>query len=120
MSTLTVSATKAKRPSSMTLISVFEFMEGFLLLYFIFSPGIQNSIQVRGIGETIFFVFSGIVLLANGIGFWLMKKWALYVYAAYGLINQVALLALGRWNILSLLLLVIIVYVGFRYRSEMT
>jgi hypothetical protein len=48
------------------------------------------------------------------------EKRALYVYAVYGLLNQVALLALGRWNLFSLLVLMMIVYFGYRSLSKMS
>ncbi|MGE5641698.1 MAG: hypothetical protein ACM3Y8_01690 [Byssovorax cruenta] len=103
------------RPISMTLISLWLLFSALTVVWLMFR-GYGASSTVN----SILLAVGGIVSLVCGVGFWLMKKWALYVYTAYGLINQVALLALGRWNIFSLLLLVIIVYVGFRYRSEMT
>lgn len=116
MTTLT---TKTNRPSSITLISVFEIYGGFLLFYFIFSPGIQNFVQERGIGKTIFYGFSGLVLFASGIGFWLMKKWAVYTLIGLALISQVYLLAVGRWNIFSLLIPAVLIFVGYKHLSKM-
>jgi len=117
---MTTATTKTKRPSSITLISVFEIVGGFLLLYSIFSPGIQNSVQDRSVWETLFFAFSGIVLLVSGIGFWLMKKWAVYAFIAFAIISQVYVISVGRWNVFSLLILAVPIYVGYKHFSKMT
>ena len=116
---MTTATAKTKRPSSITLISVFEICVGFLLFYFIFSPGIQNFVQERGVGETIFYGFSGLLLFVSGIGFWLMKKWAIYTLIGLALISQVYLLAVGRWNVFSLLIPAVLIFVGYKQLSKM-
>ena len=117
---MTTSTTKTIRPSSITLISVFEIVGGSLLFYFIFSPGNQNSVQDRSVWETLFFAFSGIVLLVSGIGFWLMKKWAVYAFIAFAIISQVYVISVERWNVFSLLILAVPIYVGYKHFSKMT
>ncbi len=117
---MTDSTNITKRPSSITLISVFEIIGGFNLLYFILSPGIQNFVQDHGVWDTIFFAFSGIVLLASGVGFWLMKKWAVYTFIAFAIIVQVYLISVGRWNIFSLLIPAIPIFIGYKHLSKMT
>ena len=117
MTTLT---TKTNRPSSITLISVFEIVGGFLLIYFMFLQGTQNFAQSRSVWETLFFAFSGLVLLVSGIGFWLMKKWAVYAFIAFAIISQVYVISVGRWNVFSLLILAIPIYVGYKHFSKMT
>lgn len=117
---MTDSTTQAKRPSSITLLSVFEIVGGFSLVYFMFSPGIQNSVQDRGVWETLFFAFSGLVLFVSGVGFWLMKRWALYTFVVFAIMSQVYVLAVGRWNVLSLLILAVPIFVGYKHFSKMT
>ena len=117
---MTTSITKTNRPSSMTLVSVFEIVGGCLLLYFMFSPGTQNSAQSRSVWEALFFAFSGLVLLVSGIGFWLMKKWAVYVFIAFAIISQVYVISVGRWNVFSLLILAVPIYIGYKHFSKMT
>jgi hypothetical protein len=116
---MTNTTTKTKRPSSITLISIFEIYGGVLLFYFIFSPGIQSFVQERGVGETIFYGFSGLVLIISGIGFWLMRKWAVYTLIGLTLISQAYLLAVGRWNIFSLLIPAVLIFVGYKHLSKM-
>ena len=117
---MTTATTKIKRPSSITLISVLEVYGGFLLFFFIFSPGIQNFVQEHGVGETIFYGFSGLASIISGIGFWLMKKWAVYAFIAFAIISQVYVISVGRWNVFSLLILAIPIYFGYKHFSKMT
>lgn len=109
-------AEKSKRPSSITLISVFGIYTGFLSFYFIFRDGVEKL----GLGNTLFFALGGIAFLVCGIGFWLMKKWAVYTYAVFAVINQIVLFLIGRWNIVAVLIAVIVVYVGYKYLSKMS
>ena len=108
--------TKTKRPSSITLISVFAIYGGVLLFWFIFQAGVQSF----GIGNTIFYGFGGIMFIACGVGFWLMKKWAVYLYAVFAVINFIFLLLTGSWNIMSLVIPVIVIFVGYKNLSKMS
>jgi hypothetical protein len=117
---MTNSITKTQRPSSITLISVIEILGGIDLIYFILSPGIQNYIQNHGVGQTMFFAFSSLILLVSGIGFWLMKKWAVYAFIVVAILSQVYTISVGRWSVFSLLILAIPIYVGYRHFSKMT
>jgi hypothetical protein len=109
-------ASKPKRPFSVTLISVLAIYSGILAFYFVFSSGNQDP----GLGNTTFDFLGGAVFLVCGVGFWLLKKWAVYTFAVFAAIDQVALLVMGRWNIFSLLLLAMIVYVGYIHLPRMS
>jgi hypothetical protein len=108
--------TKTKRPSSITLISVFGIIGGLLSFYYVFTGGIVG----RDVWNTLFLGLIGVVFFICGIGFWLMKKWAVYVYAVFGIINQILLLLMGRWNIMSLLIPALVVYIGYKNLSKMS
>ncbi|HSK87716.1 MAG TPA: hypothetical protein VK880_05135 [Anaerolineales bacterium] len=108
-------ATKTVRPSSITLISVFLTIEGLLSFYFLFA-----GMHGPGLWETLFVALIGVVLLACGVGFWLMKKWAFYAYAVFGIIDQIVLLLMGRWNIIALLIPVVVIYVAYKHLSRMS
>ena len=113
---MTAIMSKPKRPSSITLISVFEIYGALMLFYFIFRPGIQNL----DLGNTAFLAIAGIILLVCGIGFWFMKKWAVYAFAIFGIVAQIFSLVIGRWNFTPLLLTIIIVYIGYKHLSKMS
>jgi len=85
-----------------------------------FSPGIQNSAQGRSVWETLFFALSGLILLVSGIGFWLMKKWAVYAFIVFAIISQVYLISAGNWNVFSLLILAVPIFVGYKHFSKMS
>lgn len=107
-------AKKPNRPSSITLISFLAAYSALLSFYFVFRGDVQ------GAGDTVFFVLGGVVLLVCGIGLWLMKKWAVYAYGVFGIINQIVLLLLGRWTMMALLIPAIVVYIGHRHFSKMS
>jgi len=107
--------TKSKRPSSITLISVLAVYGGVLLFWFIFQAGVRSF----GIGNTIFYGFGGIMFIVCGIGFWLMKKWAVNLYAVFAVINQIVLYLTGKWTIMTLVIPAIIVFVGYKNLSKM-
>jgi hypothetical protein len=49
----------------------------------------------------------------------MMRRWALYLYTAMVVLNQVVLLAMGVWNIMALLIPAIVVAIGFAYHARM-
>ena len=53
------------------------------------------------------------------IGLWIMKKWAVYVYTVFFVINQIVLLMTNRWNLLGFLLLIIIIGILWAYIRKM-
>ena len=109
-------APKAKRTSSITLISVLAVYGGVLLFWFIF----QTSVQSFGVGNAIFYGFGGFMFIVCGIGFWLMKKWAVYLYAVFSVINQIVLLLTEKWTVMTLVIPAIIIFVGYKNLSKMS
>src|SRR5713226_8331894 len=47
------------------------------------------------------------------IGFWKMRRWAVFTYTAFCAINQVVLLVTAHWNVFALLLPGIVIAFGF-------
>jgi hypothetical protein len=113
---MTNAVNKTNRPSSITLVSVLLLLFGLLLFYFLLGLDIQGV----GLWNAAFFVLPGILFLLCGIGFWLMKKWAVHTYAIFAIINLIALLVMGRWNIMALLMHIIVIYVGYKNLSKMS
>ncbi|MCK6585143.1 MAG: hypothetical protein HUU11_14790 [Anaerolineales bacterium] len=106
---------KVKRPSSITLINLFAIYWGIMIFYYIARAGVQYL----GI-LTIFIAIIGVAFLACGIGFWIMKKWAVDLCLILAIVSQVILLLTGTWNILSLGLSAIIVFIGYKNFSKMS
>jgi hypothetical protein len=113
---MSTAAEKPTRPSSITLISVIAIYAGLLSFYFVFREGAEGL----GLGNTLFFILGGIIFLVCGIGFWMMKKWAVYTYTGFAIIDQIILLLIGRWNLPGLLIAIIVIYVGYRHLSKMS
>ena len=108
---------EAKRPASITLISIFLVL-GNILAFYCFIR--DDYFQGRGLLEILYIVLAGVVSVACGTGFWLMKKWAVYTYAVLAVIIQVALLVMGRWRLMTLLIPVIVIFFGYRNFSKMS
>ncbi len=53
------------------------------------------------------------------VGFWLMRKWAVYLYTGLLCLTQIVLLAMGSWNIVALLIPLAAVMIGFIYLPRM-
>jgi hypothetical protein len=62
---------------------------------------------------------AAVVGAACAVGFWLMRRWALYLYTAMFVINQIVLLAMGVWTIMAVILPAIVIAIGFVYHSRM-
>jgi Na+/melibiose symporter-like transporter len=115
--TVKAETTKANRPISITLISIF-LVVGPLLLFYSFFRG--TLLQGQSTGFITYFMAVSLVSIVSGIGFWLMKKWAVYTYLVLTVITQVVLLWMGRWNLFSLLLAAIVLFFGYRNLSKMS
>ncbi len=106
---------KYVRPTAMTLISLWLILSGLLVVWFAY-----KGYGTSSIANILFLATGALVSLVCGVGFWLMKKWALYIFAAFAVLDQIALLLLGRWNFFSLVYFAVVIFFGYKYRSEMT
>ncbi len=107
---------KPKRPLSITLISLLGIYGGFQGFYMAFSSGVENS----DTSTAIYFAFFGVNYVLCSIGFWLMKKWAVYLFVGFELIAQIILLSIGHWNIMTLLLPALVMYPAYKNFPKMS
>ena len=63
--------------------------------------------------------FSAVVGFVCMIGIWKMRKWAVYAYTAFCVVNQVVLLATGLWSISALVIPGIFIAIMFSQVSKM-
>ena len=63
--------------------------------------------------------FSVVVGLVCMIGIWKMRKWGVYAYTAFFVVNQVVLLATGLWSISALAIPGIFIAIMFSQVSKM-
>ncbi len=110
------------RPLAITVIcvialvgAVFTVIGGIYLL----SAG-ADSLVVLPSWYWVFLAASSVIGLISFVGLWLMKKWGLYLYTAGAAIAQIVLITTGLWTIVSLIMPLIVIIVGFLYVSRMT
>ena len=108
--------TRNQRPTAITVICVIGFIGAAVCIPLIFSEAAAD------IGDWYppYLAFSSIIGFACMVGFWQMKKWATYTYAALVGINQVVLLAMDVWSVMALVVPAIVVFFTFKYLKEMS
>jgi hypothetical protein len=61
----------------------------------------------------------GIIGAACTVGFWIMRKWAAYLYIAMFVVNQIVMLAMGIWSVFALVIPLIVVVIACVYLPRM-
>jgi hypothetical protein len=105
----------SSRPIPITVICVLSAIGALFAVPMVFS----ETARAIGAWYPPCLAVSAIVGAVCTIGFWLMRRWALYLYTAMMVVNQVVLLAMGVWTIMALILPAIVVAIGFAYVSRM-
>ena len=107
---------KPKRPFLITLMSILSVYAGLRFLYQAFLA----LIVAFDISNMIRFTVGGIVFLSVGIGLWLMKKWAVHLYALFAIVNLIVLLLVGKFDVWSVVIPGIVVVIGYIQFSKMS
>jgi hypothetical protein len=105
-----------KRPTSIFVICVLFLISAFFTIPLIFLP---ISLQI-GAWYPPFLAFSSVVGLICMVGFWNMKKWAVYTYIGFTAFNQVVMIAMGVWNVFALIGPAILIFFLLKNVSKMT
>jgi hypothetical protein len=103
------------RPTAITVVCVLCFIGAALVIPAIFSE------PVRSIGSWYppYLAGSAIVGLTCMIGLWHMRKWAVFAYTIFVVINQIVLVNMDIWNPFALLIPAIVIAIGFTYLTRM-
>ncbi|MFH1524744.1 MAG: hypothetical protein ABIF04_07240 [Chloroflexota bacterium] len=106
---------KKKRPVVISVICILGFIGAAITIPTIFSS------TARSIGAWYppYLAFSAAIGLVCMIGLWKMKKWSVILYTAIAAVNQVIMLAMGVWNVLSLPIILVVIAVMFSQFSKM-
>jgi len=104
-----------KRPVAITVICVIGFIGALLVIPMLFSSVVQSIAP----WYPPLLAVSAVIGLACMVGLWMMRKWAVYTYTAFFLVNQVILIGTGLWNPVSLIIPLIIIIIMFVYLSRM-
>jgi hypothetical protein len=108
-------ASPSRRPVAMTAISVVSGLGILFTIPLIFSEAAASI----GAWYPPFLAASAAVGAACTVGFWLMRRWAVYLYTGVLCLSQIVLLAMGAWNIVALLIPLAVVMIGFIYLPRM-
>ena len=108
-------ASPSRRPIAMTAISVVSGLGILFTIPLIFSEAAASI----GAWYPPFLAASAAVGAACTVGFWLMRRWAVYLYTGVLCLSQIVLLAMGAWNIVALLIPLAVVMIGFMYLPHM-
>ncbi|MEY2498614.1 MAG: hypothetical protein QOD12_2170 [Verrucomicrobiota bacterium] len=105
----------AQRPVAITIICILGFIGAALTIPLIFS----NVASAVGGWYPPYLGLSAVIGLVCMIGLWQMRKWAVFLYTAFCVVNQVVLMAMGVWNIFALVIPAIVIAIAFAYISKM-
>ena len=103
------------RPVAITVICVLSAIGVVLVVPMIFS----EVARLIGAWYPPYLALSAVIGAACTVGFWLMRRWALYLYTAGVVINQIVFVTMGVWNIMALIIPAIVVGIGFAYHARM-
>ena len=68
-------------------------------------------------------IYAGISIIIGAIctyGLWMMKKWALFLYTAIFVLNQIIAFMLGAFSLVGLAIPLIVVVICWMYQARMT
>ena len=105
----------ASRPTVITVICVIGFIGGLFTIPLIFTDIARNI----GAWYPPYLAFSAVVGLSCMIGLWKMRRWAVFTYAGFAVLNQVVMLTMGIWNVFALLIPGIVIAIGFTHLPKM-
>jgi len=103
------------RPTAITVICILGFIGALMTIPLIFTD-LARSIGAWYPGYLGVSVIVGLVCM---LGFWQMRKWAVFAYTALVAVNQVILFMTGLWNIFGLVIPLVVIAIGFAYLSKM-
>ncbi len=107
---------KAKRPNSIGIICAIGLLWAILAIPLVFSPEIARQ---HGSWYPSYLAFSIAVGMVCVVGLWFMRKWAVYTYIIFAVIDQVVRVVAGVWNIVYLLMPAVLLYFAMRNISRM-
>jgi hypothetical protein len=111
----TQQSNEKKRPTAITVVCVIGFIGAALVLPLVFSAASSKI----GSWYPAYLGFSAIIVLVCMGGLWNMQKWAAYTYTSLFVINQIVLLTMGVWNIVSLLIPAIVISIALPHLKKM-
>jgi hypothetical protein len=104
-----------KRPVIITVICIIGFIGALFTIPVIFTHFASDV----GAWYPPFLGLSAIVGIASFIGLWRMRLWGLYLYLVMFIVAQFMLIITHLWSPLAPILPIIVLIIGFSFRSRM-
>ena len=111
----TMPVAEPTRPVAITVICFLGFFGALVTI-----PGIFSELARQvGIWYPPYLAVSVAVGLVCMTGFWKMRKWAVYAYGGFYVLNQLMLLSMGVWNPIAILVPGLVLAITFGYLARM-
>jgi hypothetical protein len=106
-----------QRPVIITVICIIGFVGAGLSLLALAAWGMLS----RAIGAWYppFLLLATVVGLVCMIGMWQMRKWSVFLYTGFVVLNQVVMIIFGAWNPVSLFIPLAVIIIGFTQLKKM-
>ncbi|PLK45361.1 hypothetical protein [Emticicia sp. TH156] len=108
-------SSETSRPAAITFICTVAFVWATLTVPLIF----YSTTKAVGPWYPPYLAFSVAASYLGTGGIWLLRKWGLYVYAGFHLINQIVLISAGMWTLFSILVPAIVIGVAYTHLKLM-
>jgi hypothetical protein len=105
-----------KRPTTITVLCIIEFISAAAGIVLIFT-GYASKIA-RWYPP--FLAFATVNQMICTIGFWKMRKWALYLYISFVVLMNMIMISMGVWYATSLIMPIIVVSILLNFFSKMS
>jgi hypothetical protein len=106
---------KKKRPTAILVMCILNIIGALFVVPLVFS----NTALRIGTWYPAFLGASTIVGLLCTIGYWKMKKWAVYTYASLFIVGQIIMILTGIWTISSVIFPAIFLLILMNYFNLM-
>jgi len=103
---------KSERPLPITLICIAGFFACSLGMILVYTPAVLKMGKVYALFRSL--NFTSLVVCFGG--FWMMRRWAFWAFAACFAVNQIVCLSFGTWDKNTLGPLVALAVAGVYYR----
>ncbi len=118
---MTQDSEKNQRPLLITIVCIFGFIGGILVFLGLFIGAARDPvIQQYGPSVIPITIVSGLFGLGGLIGFWMMRKWGLYVYSANLVFGIISGMIVGMPFSIGYILPIFVAILGFIYFKQMS
>ena len=87
---------------------------GLLTALFVIPQAFADAFQQGASWRSLLGVAFPLVSAACLVGFWRMRRWAVFTYTGTWLVSQILLLSTGHWSVLTVPVPALIIAVGFK------